>query len=137
MLAGLLESALVNRLSSSASTLADHAAAYADIIIADVKASAQSAAGRVWSAAVMFIGLAFTVAIGCAWLIAATWNTDSHLLVMIGLLALGVLTTLAALLVLNRQRRTAPQPMALTMAEWSKDRDLVRELLGANEAAKS
>jgi glycerol uptake facilitator-like aquaporin len=137
MWAGMLENVLMNRLSGSASTLADHAAAYADVIVADVEASGRSAASRLWAAALVSIALAFTLAIACTWLIAATWNTAAHIPVMIGLLLLGVLSTLGALRLLNRQRRMAPRLMSLTLGEWAKDRRMMKELLSANEAAES
>jgi uncharacterized membrane protein YqjE len=137
MWAGAIESAVMSRLSGSASTLADHAAAYAEVIVADVEASSRSAASRLWAGAVLVVALAFTLAIGCAWLIAATWDTSAHLPVMIGLLLLGALTALAALLILSRQRRSAPRLMALTLAEWAKDRRLMKEVLNANHEADS
>jgi len=127
----------MNRFSGSASTLADHAAAYAEVIVADVEASARSATSRLWAATLIFVAVAFTLAVGCAWLIAATWSTVAHLPVMIGLLLLGSFTAMGALQVLNRLRRIAPRPMALTLAEWAKDRRMLQDVLNAKEAAES
>jgi len=135
MWAGMLESAVMSRLSGSASTLADHAAAYAEIIAADLEASTRSAARRLWMSALMIVSLIFSLGIGCTWLIAATWDTSAHLPVMIGLLLLGILTAFVALQLLNRERRLAPRLMALTLAEWAKDRSMVKELLSANYPA--
>jgi uncharacterized membrane protein YqjE len=132
MWAGAIENAVMSRLGGSASTLADHAAAYAEVIVADVEASSRSAASRLWAGALLVVALAFTLAIGCVWLIAATWDTSAHTPVMIGLLLLGVVTASSALLVLNRQRRAAPRLMALTLAEWAKDRCLLKEVLSAD-----
>jgi uncharacterized membrane protein YqjE len=134
MWVGALENALMNRFSGSASALADHAAAYAEIIVADIEASARSAASRLWVAALLSIALAFTIAIGCTWLIGATWDTGAHYPVMIGLMLLGALGSVVALLVLNRQRRMTPTPMALTLAEWAKDRRMLKDLVAAREA---
>jgi glycerol uptake facilitator-like aquaporin len=135
MWAGMVESAVMSRLSGSASTLADYAAAYAEIIAADVEASTHSAGRRLWMSALMIGSLIFSLGIGCAWLIAATWDTSAHLPVMIGLLLLGILTAFVALQLLNRERRLAPPLMALTLAEWAKDRSMVKELLSANYPA--
>jgi len=125
----------MSRLSTTASTVADHLAAYADVIVADIEASSRSAGSRLWAAALMAISLAFTLAVGCTWLIAATWDTSAHLPVMIGLLLLGGATSLAALRVLNRERRMAPRLMSLTLAEWAKDRRMMKELMSANNEA--
>jgi uncharacterized membrane protein YqjE len=135
MFAGAIESAVMNRLSGSASVLADHASAYVDIIIADAEAVARSAGRRLWAAAVLIIAAAFTLAIGCAWLIAATWDTSAHLPVMLGLLILGLLGAIGAWQALNRYRRVAPQPMSMTLAEWAKDRQMLKDLIRANESS--
>lgn len=134
MFAGAIESAVITRLSSSAAVLADHAAAYAEIIIADAQASARSAGQRLWAATVIVIASTFTLAIGCTWLIAASWDTSAHLPVMLGLLVIGIVAALCALQSLNRHRRSAPRPMALTLAEWAKDRQMLKELLNSSES---
>jgi uncharacterized membrane protein YqjE len=137
MFAGAIESAVMNRLSGSASVLADHASAYADIIIADVEAVAHSAARRLWAATVLVIAASFTFAIGCTWLVAATWDTTAHLPVMIGLIVAGVVVAVGAWQALSRYRLTAPQPMSMTLAEWAKDRQLLKDLIRANESHDS
>ncbi len=137
MFAGAIESAVISRLSGSASVLTDYASAYADIIIADAEALTRSAARRLWAAAVLVIAAGFTLAISCAWLIAATWDTEAHLPVMLGLLLLGVLIAVGAFQALNRYRRVAPQPMSMTLAEWAKDRQMVQDLLKANDSAET
>lgn len=136
MFAGAIESAVMNRLSGSASVLADHASAYIDIMIADAEAMTRSAGHRLWAAAVLVIAAAFTLAIGCTWLIAATWDTEAHLAVMLGLLAAGLLIAIGAWQALSRHRRMAPQPMSMTLAEWAKDRQMLKDLLKANESAE-
>jgi|SRR5580693_61619 uncharacterized membrane protein len=134
---GNMENEVLGRLSTTASTVADHLGAYADVIIADLEASTRSAVSRVWAAAIMSVGSGLTLAIGCAWLIAATWDTAAHVPVMVGLLLLGALVSLGAYLALRRYRQLAPRPMSMTLAEWAKDRLVVRELMNANNRTES
>ena len=131
-----MENEVIGRLSSTASTLADHLGAYADVVLAVIEASTRSAVNRIWAAAIMSIAAGFTLAVACAWLIAATWNSPAHEPVMIGLLLLGVLVAVGGLLALKRYRELAPSPMSLTLAEWAKDRLVVKDLMNANNRAE-
>jgi uncharacterized membrane protein YqjE len=133
---GAMENEVIGRLSSTASTLADHLGAYADVVIADLEASTRSAVKRIWAAVIMSVAAGFTLAVGCAWLIAATWYTPAHEPVMICLLLLGALVAVGALLALKRYRQLAPRPMSLTLAEWAKDRLVVKDLMNANNPAE-
>jgi hypothetical protein len=132
---GGMENEVMDRVSSTASTLADHLGAYAEVVIADIEASTRSAVRRLWAAVILSVASGLTLAVGCAWLIAGTWDTPAHEPVMIGLLIVGVLVAVGALLALRHYQRLAPRPMALTLAEWAKDRLVVRELMNVSKRA--
>lgn len=120
---------LLARLAAGGAMAVDHINAYVELLIVDVERSARSAAAQLWAAVIMILALGFTVALGCVWLIAETWNTPARRWVLGGLLLFGALVATISYLRLTRERRAAPRLLSITTEEWAKDHRLLQELL--------
>jgi len=120
---------VIDRVSAAASIVVRHVGAYAELIRTDLDASTQQLRRRLLAAGVLAAASFFAVAVACAWLIGATWDSEARDWVLAGLVTLFVGVALLAYWRLTRLRAQQPRMLGLTAREWAKDRQLLEELL--------
>jgi hypothetical protein len=125
----LLTRGQIDQASASTSIILDSIGAYGDVLIADFEASSRNAIGRLRATVLLTIASVFAAALGCTWLIAATWNTPARNGVLLALVLISACTAVASLVVLRRLRQQAPPLMSRTAGEWAKDRQLLNDVL--------
>jgi uncharacterized membrane protein YqjE len=104
-----------------------HLSAYADLAGQDLVASRKDLVTRLRAALIFSVCGAFALLMGCIWVIAATWDTPHRML------AIGMMTTLFAVLALVAglfATRTSRQPaFASVRREWREDRLILEHVL--------
>ena len=128
---------MIERLSAVAAIAVRHAGAYTELILSDLDAASSALRRRAIAAAVMACASVFAVAIGCVWVIAATWDTAARHWVIGGLLGLFLGIAAVALWRLKALGAAAPGVLPQTAREWSKDRRLLEELFERERAQAS
>jgi uncharacterized membrane protein YqjE len=128
---------MIDRLSSAASLAVRHAGAYVDLIQSDLDQTSRFLRGRVLAASVLALTLLQAVTLGCAWLIAAAWDTSLRVPTIAGLLGVFLVIAAAAFWKLRSLDARTPPLLSQTTREWSKDRRLLEELLNRPPRAES
>jgi uncharacterized membrane protein YqjE len=126
-----------DRLSTAASLAVRHAGAYVDLIQSDLDLTSRLLRARVLAAAVMSLALLQAVALGCVWIIAAAWDTPLRMPTIAALVGLFLVVAGAAFWKFRSLDASAPPLLSQTTREWSKDRQLLEELLARGAPAEA
>ncbi|MBV9914674.1 MAG: phage holin family protein, partial [Sinobacteraceae bacterium] len=125
---------MIDRVSAAGSILVRHVSAYAELVRTDLDASTQQLGRRFVATGVLAAASFLAVAVACAWLIGATWDSEARVWVLSGLVMLFAGVALLAYWRLMQLRAQQPRLLALTSREWAKDRQLLEELLQRDRA---
>ena len=128
---------MIDRLTATGSLALRHLGAYGDLVASDLTHSSRLVRAQVLAAAVLTLGTAFTLALGCVWAIAAAWDTPARLWVIAALLLSAVVLAAAGLWRLRVLEAQGPVFLAQTAREWRKDRQLLEELLARRQAEEA
>ena len=120
---------MLKRVATAASLVVRHAGAYGDLISDDLGSAYDALSKRFWVGVVFSGALVFSIAMGCVWAIAVTWDTPGRLWLIAGLLGLFVLTSAIAFLVLRVLKGKWQGMLPKTESEWEQDRLLLDDLL--------
>jgi uncharacterized membrane protein YqjE len=128
---------MIDRLSATASIAVRHVGAYTELLASDLQLGSEDLRRQLLALTALVLGVVFTVALGCVWVIAVTWDTPLRLGVIGALTGMALLLALIGLWRLKIVRTSASPWLSQTAREWNKDRRLLEELLargGAEEA---
>jgi len=128
---------MIDRLTATGSLALRHLGAYGDLVASDLSHSSRLVRAQVVAAAVLTLGIAFALALGCVWAIAAAWDTPARLWVIAALLLCAAVLAAAGLWRLRVLDAQGPVFLAQTAREWRKDRELLEELLARRTAEES
>lgn len=120
---------MIERFAAVATVVVRHAGAYADLITSDLDSMWNGLVNRVWAGIILAAALLLTVMLGCAWIIAMTWNTGwrATVIAILATFFLGV-----AALAYRHLRSLGgrfPGALSLTARAWDQDRLLLEEVL--------
>jgi hypothetical protein len=120
---------MIERLAAVANVAVRHAGAYTDLIMSDLQSMWNGLVSRVWAGVILAAALLLAAMLGCAWIIAISWNTDRRgtVIAILGAFFLGI-----AVLAYRRLRSLAGSfPLALSRAAraWDQDRLLLEDVL--------
>ncbi len=119
---------MIERFAAVATVVVRHAGAYADLITSDLDSMWNGLVNRVWAGIILAAALLLTVMLGCAWIIAMTWNTDWRATV-IAILATFFLGVALAYRHLRSLGGRFPGARSRTARAWDQDRLLMEEVL--------
>jgi len=125
---------MIDRLTATGSLALRHLGAYGDLVASDLSHSSRLVRAQVVAAAVLTLGTAFALGLGCVWAIAAAWDTPARLWVIAALLLCAAVLAAAGLWRLRVLDARRPEFLAQTAREWRKDRQLLEELLARRRA---
>ncbi|HMK84321.1 MAG TPA: phage holin family protein [Steroidobacteraceae bacterium] len=120
-------------LPKAAPALLRHIAAYIELAAFDLEQSRRDIAPRVIASVVAGLGLFFALLMGCAAVVAVTWDTP-HRLAAIVWMGCGFLA-IAAIAVIYRARASREQApfLASVRREWQEDRVILERLLSEHD----
>jgi uncharacterized membrane protein YqjE len=110
--------------------VARHVAAYIELAAADARQQARLLSRRLIAAAVALLGTLFAVLFGCAWFVAAVWDSPWRSHALAALIVLFAVIALAGALVATRRAGAVTETRANLQAEWTSDQNLIHELSG-------
>ena len=116
-------------LSKAAPALLHHLTAYIELAEQDLARARREWAENFVALAVIAAGLFFAALMGCAAVVALTWDTPHRLTAILGmgLLFLGIAA--AAMLYRSRGARENPPFLASVREEWRVDREILERIL--------
>jgi uncharacterized membrane protein YqjE len=125
---------MIDRLSTTAAIAVRQAGAYTDLILSDLDVSSKLVRRRIACGALAVLSVQLAVAMGCALVVAMSWDSAYRLWVIAGL-SVGFTALAAALLWrLSVLEAGAPAVLQQTAREWAKDRRILEELLSQQRA---
>ncbi|MGO9633064.1 MAG: phage holin family protein [Steroidobacteraceae bacterium] len=113
--------------------LLQHLTAYVDLAGQDLARARRHMAANIIALMVMAAGLFFAALMGCATVVALTWDTRYRLAAILGmgLLFLGIAA--AAMLYRSRSAREKPPFLASVREEWQVDRVILERILSGKD----
>ena len=126
---------MIDRLSTTAAIAVKQAGAYTDLILSDLDVSSKLLRRRVAWGATALLSLHIAVLLGCAFLIAVSWDSQYRLWIIAGLLLAFAAVAVISVWRLGVVDAGAPGVLAQTAREWAKDRRLLEELLAQQRVA--
>jgi uncharacterized membrane protein YqjE len=126
---------MIDRLSTTAAIAVRQAGAYTDLILSDLDVSSRLVRRRVAWGATALLSVHLALVMGCALLVALSWNSQYRLWAIAGLFLGFVVVAAASVWRLGVVDAGAPGVLAQTAREWAKDRRVLEELLVQQRAA--
>ncbi len=113
--------------------LLQHLTAYVDLAEQDLARARRQLAANIIALMVIAASLFFTALMGCATVVALTWDTPYRLgaILGMGLLFLGIAA--AAVLYRTRSAREKPPFLASVREEWQVDRVILERILSGKD----
>ena len=127
---------MIESLAVAASIAVRHAGAYTDLILSDAETASRFAQRRLVTVAILAGSTLLAVLLGCAWLIAATWDSVGRNWALGGLFGLFALIGGLSFRMLRVINAGAPTVLARTAREWAKDRRILEEILDSERGAR-
>lgn len=122
-------------LPKAAPALMRHVAAYAELLACDLEQAKQDAVAGIVASVIIGVAFFFAVLMGCAAIIAVTWDTP-HRLAAIAWMGGGFLAIAIVAMIYRAKTLGAQAPfLALVRREWLKDSVLVERILADDEPA--
>jgi uncharacterized membrane protein YqjE len=126
---------MIDRLSTTAAIAVRQAGAYTDLILSDLDVSSRLVRRRVAWGVTALLSVHLALVMGCALLVALSWNSQYRLWAIAGLFLGFVVVAAASVWRLGVVDAGAPGVLAQTAREWAKDRRVLEELLMQQRAA--
>lgn len=111
------------------SVIVRHLVAYLELAASEATGLGKLLIKQLALAAVALLCGGFAIAVGSAWIIAATWHTDWRYMSFGGLLLLFIAGAAIAMFKLRQPSAQGTAPFDRLRAEWSQDQILLDELL--------
>ena len=113
--------------------LLQHLAAYAELAGEDLARARRELAENIVALMVVAISLFFTALMGCAAVVALTWDTPHRLAAILGMGVFFLGVAAAAMLYRSRAARENPPFLASVREEWREDRVILERIFSEKD----
>jgi uncharacterized membrane protein YqjE len=119
---------MIERITTAAPLLAQHAGAYGELIAEDMLRTSRAFAQRLWVGIALAMAALVAILLSCAWLIARSWDSPDRLETIGALAGFFLLLSLLAGVILYVLQTRPMRVLHQTLQEWNKDRLLMEDL---------